>query len=432
MTISVYRFILQFLPALCLVFLPVLLLADQPQGQEGRLGNAGNPHAGEPIATVREVYDGRMLPDIAVNTFRNIDRLFPVRTVKRGDRVSPMPLALQSLDDFTLHWNDRTYDLFDVLSLNRVSGILILQDGAIVYEQYLLGNTAQTRWMSMSVVKSITAMLIGAAVQEGHIRSLDDAVTDYLPELEGSAYEGVTVRQLLLMATGVQWNEAYTDPASDRRALLEAHIALQPGKMMEVMAALPRVAEPGSRWNYSTGEPYIAGALLRAATGQWLADYLSQTLWQPLGMQADANWWLEAPGGLEMGGSGLSATLRDYARFGQFLLADGVIDGRRVLPEGWMAEASARTVIGGQEVEYGYTLWPLHGNSYAAIGIFGQYVFVDPANRLVVAMWSAQSKPVDKHGVDEYVFLEALSAYFAVKDVVPNAGGAPTEPGSAH
>ncbi|MEZ4273377.1 MAG: serine hydrolase [Myxococcota bacterium] len=126
-------------------------------------------------------------------------------------------------------------------------------------------------------------------------------------------------------------------------------------------------------------------------------------------------WWLESPGGLEVGGSGLSATLRDYARFGLFMQEDGIIDGESVLPDGWMADASSRKTAGGELMDYGYMLWPLHDRSYAAIGIFGQFVFVDPDNALVVAMWGAQSKPIGKEGVDEYVFLESLSKYFASK-----------------
>jgi CubicO group peptidase (beta-lactamase class C family) len=369
-------------------------------------------HAVEPIGTVREIYDGRLYPDIQVNTFRNIERLFPTRTVQRGLKSRPLAKNTVPMDDFRFEYEGRTYDLFDVLSLNRVSGLLILQDGVIRFEKYLLGNDEATRWMSMSVVKSMTATLIGAAIHDGLIDSVDDPIERYLPRFRGSAYDGVSIRHLLLMASGVRWNETYTDPSSDRRRMLDAQIAQQPGAILELMAALPRAAEPGARWNYSTGETQVAGALVKAATGKPVAQYLSEKLWAPLGMESSATWWLAAPGGLEIGGSGLSATLRDYARFGLFLLNDGVIDGQRVLPEGWVAEASSRKVIGGEEVEYGYMLWPLHGRSYAAIGIFGQFVFVDPERRLVVAMWSAQPKPVGREGVDEYAFLEALSVYF--------------------
>lgn len=393
----------------CLLLLAVAALpACQPQASP----ESGYAHADEDIGTVREIYDGRLYPDIQVNTFRNIDRLFPTRTVPRGPAASNLPYGEPGLDGFWFEHDGQRYDLFDVLSLNRVSGLLVVHDEHVVFEKYLLGNDETTRWMSMSVVKSMTATLIGAAIHDGHIRSIDDPIVDYLPRFEGTAYDGVTVRHILQMTSGVAWNETYTDPASDRRRMLEAQIGQQPGDILDLMGSLPRVAEPGTRWNYSTGETHVAGALVAAATGMHVADYLSEKIWVPAGMEADANWWLESPDGLEVGGSGLSATLRDYARFGLVLLNDGVINGERMLPEGWMEEAGSRKVVDGEEIEYGYMLWPLHDRSYAAIGIFGQFVFVDPDRDLVVAMWSAQPKPLGKHGVDEYAFLEALSNWF--------------------
>jgi CubicO group peptidase (beta-lactamase class C family) len=369
-------------------------------------------HAAEPIGSVRQVYDGKLFPDIQVNTFRNIDRLFPTRTVARGKTVSVIPHSEQPLQHFSYSVDDQTYDLYDVLSLNRVSGMLIIRNGKILFEKYLLGNDEHTRWMSMSVAKSMTAMLIGAAIHDGAITSIDDAIVDYLPRFKGTAYDGVSVRNLLQMASGVAWNETYTDPASDRRRMLEAQIAQQPDAILNLMASLPRAAKPGTVWNYSTGETQVAGALVRAATGKPVATYLSEKIWSKMGMQADANWWLQSPDGLEIGGSGISATLRDYARFGLFLLNDGVIDGERILPQGWMAEASSPKVVAGETVNYGYMLWPMHGRSYAAEGIFGQYVFVDPDKQLVVVMLSAQPKPIGRAGLDEYTFLKALSAHF--------------------
>ena len=368
-------------------------------------------HADEPIGTVREVYDGTLYPDTQANTFRNIDRLFPTRTVRKGDTVRDLPPSYYPLTDFKMTVDDEVYDLYDVISLNRVAGLIVIKDGETAFEGYFLGNDHNTRWMSMSVVKSMTAMLIGAAIRDGHIESIDDPIVKYIPNFADTAYDGVTVRHLLQMTSGVAWNETYTDRRSDRRRMLEAQISQQPGAIFDLMAKLPRAADPGTLWNYSTGETHIAGLLVAVATGKSLSDYLSEKIWSKAGMESDATWWLEAPDGLEVGGSGLSATLRDYARFGLFMLEDGVIMGERVLPEGWMAEASSRKVVGGETVEYGYMLWPLHDRSYAAIGIFGQFVFVDPDRNLVVAMWGAQPKPVGKEGVDEYVFLEALSKH---------------------
>lgn len=382
-------------------------------------GSPTCPHAAEPIGTVRQVYDGALFPDIRVNTFRNIDRLFPVRRVRHGDHVQPIPASDTPLETFEFDSNGKHYDLYDYVSLNAVTGLMIVKDGKSLFELYQAGNTRETRWMSMSVVKSISSTLVGAAIHDGYISGVNDPVVKYLPQLSGSAYDGVTIRQLLQMASGVGWNETYTDPGSDRRAMLEAQIAQKPGAILELMAALPRVAEPGTRWNYSTGETHIVGALLRAATHMPVADYLSDRIWAKFGMSSDASWWLESPDGLEVGGSGLSATLADYARFGLFLLADGVAGGERVLPEGWLGEATRRQTIGGKTVDYGYMFWPVPDKdgsytdgAFSAIGIFGQYVYVNPAKSLVVAMWSAQPKPVDTWVVDDYDFFAALSAWF--------------------
>lgn len=367
------------------------------------------PHAREAIGTVRQVYDGHLYPDIQANTFRNIDRLFPTRTVQAGSRPYPLPSSGRPLENFKFASRGKSWDLYDFLSLNRVGGILVVKDGQVCFEKYLLGNTPRTRWMSMSVVKSMTATLVGMAIKDGYIQSLDAPVTDYLPRLHGSAYDGVTVRHLLQMASGVAWNETYTDASSDRRAMLEAQISQRPGAILEVMSKLERAAPPGTRWNYSTGETQVVGALVAAATGKHVADYLAEKIWLPFGMETDANWWLESPDGLEIGGSGFSATLRDYARFGQFMLNGGIVDGKQTLPEGWIAEATTAKVIDGEAVEYGYMWWPLDRGAYSAIGIFGQFVYVNPADHLVVAMWSAQPKPVGTDVIDEYDFFNALA-----------------------
>jgi len=373
------------------------------------------PHAHEPIGNVRQVYDGALMPDIQVNTFRNIDRLFATRTVHRGATVFPLPWSDDPLMSLSFDSDGETYDLFDYVSLNRISGLIAIKNGQIVYETYQLGNSENSRWMSMSIVKSITATLVGAAIKDGYIESIDDEVTKYVVELKGSAYEGVSVRDLLQMASGVEWNETYTDPASDRRRLLEAQISQTPGGMLEVMAGLSRAATPGTRWNYSTGETQVVAALVAAATGRSLADYLSQKIWAKFGMESDATWWLESPNGIEVGGSGLSATLRDYARFGLFLLNGGVAGGEEILPDGWVEAASSPTRIGEAKVDYGFMLWPIpesentiHDGAFEALGIFGQQIYVNPRENVVVAIWSARPKPVGKTTVTDHDFYAAV------------------------
>src|SRR6266853_4468758 len=307
----------------------------------------------EEIGTARQIYDGTLYPDIQVRTFRNIERLFPTRTVRRGTHVYPLPQSGAPLKGVGFTSAGKKYDMYDYMSLNRVSGLLILKNGKIAFERYELGNNQTTRWMSMSVVKSITSTLVGVAIKDGHIKSTDDAVTKYLPTLAGSAYEGVTIRNLLQMASGVKWDETYTNPASDRRHMLELQISQKPGGVLELMAKLPRAAEPGTRWNYSTGETHVVGALVRAAVGKPVANYLSERIWAKFGMESDATWWLESPNGLEVGGSGLSATLRDYGRLGLFLLGGGKAGGEQVLPEDWVREAGSPKLIGGRMVDYG-------------------------------------------------------------------------------
>jgi CubicO group peptidase (beta-lactamase class C family) len=211
--------------------------------------------------------------------------------------------------------------------LNRIGGIVVIKKGEIAFERYLLGNSSSTKWMSMSVVKSMVATLVGVAIHDGFIDDIDDQVINYLPDLAGSAYDNVNLKQLLQMSSGVAWNEAYMDHASDRRAMLEAQISQKPGSILRLMASLERAAKPGLRWNYSTGETQVVAALVAAATGKRVADYLSEKIWQPFGMQSDASWWLDSPGGVEIGGSGFSATLRDYARFGLYMLNKGKVAG---------------------------------------------------------------------------------------------------------
>jgi CubicO group peptidase (beta-lactamase class C family) len=373
------------------------------------------PHASERIGTVRQVYDGELMPDIQVNTFRNIDRLFSTRVVKRGTAVYPLPLSEKPLTSLTFSSQGENYDLYDYLSLNRIGGLLAIKDGEIVYETYQLHNSDQSRWMSMSVVKSMTATLVGAAIKDGYIESIDDPVTKNVAKLNGSAYEGVSIRNLLQMASGVRWNETYTDPESDRRRLLKAQIAQQPGGMLEVMSKLPRAAEPGSRWNYITGETQVVAELVSAATKRHLADYLSEKIWAKFGMESDATWWLESPDGLEVGGSGLSATLRDYGRFGLFLLNGGVAGGDEILPDDWIKDASSPKMVGETKVDYGYMLWPVpdstgttHEGAYAALGLFGQRIYVNPRENVVIAIWSARPKPVGRNTIADRDFYAAL------------------------
>lgn len=372
-------------------------------------------HAADPIGSVRQLYDGVLTPDLTVNTLRNIDRLFPTRAVAPSGDPRPLESSDKQITNIEFTDNGKDYDLVDYLALNRVSGMLVLKNGKVAYETYQYGNTAKTRWTSMSIAKSITSTLIGAAIRDGHITSLEDPVTRYVPRLEGSGYEGVSVRDVLMMASGVKWNETYTDPTSDRRDFLEAQISQKPGTAMDVMAGLPRAGEPGTKYNYSTGETQVVGEILHGAIDKPIADYLSEKIWQPYGMETEARWWLDSPGGIEIAGSGLAASLRDFARFGQFFLDGGVIDGVQVLPDGWVDEASTPKILkSGETIDYGYLWWVATTpqsrahKAYYAVGIFGQFVYIDPAERVVVVTTSAEPKPAGKQVINPEVFFDAV------------------------
>ena len=348
------------------------------------------------VGDVRSLYDGALPPELQADTLRRVDRLFPVRAVACGPHARPMPGGQLAWPDIRFTSAGREHNLDDYLARNRVAGLLVVQHGRVRLERYGLGSTAHSRWTSMSIAKSISTTLVGAALHDGLIDSLDDPLTRYLPQLRGSAYDDVSLRHLLTMTSGVRWNETYADPASDRRRMLDAQVAQQPGAILRLMAGLPRAHAPGTRFNYSTGETHVVGALLRQAVAAPVAHYLSQRIWAPFGMEAGASWWLESPDGLEVAGSGLSARLRDFARFGLFMLERGVAGGRQVLPENWVATASRDQLPPGHDLPYGYMWWPmprsagpLHLGAYRAIGIFGQQLYVHPADQLVIAQCSA-------------------------------------------
>ncbi|MFL9881292.1 serine hydrolase [Herbaspirillum rhizosphaerae] len=375
-----------------------------------------NVHAAEKIGTVQQIYDGALLPDIQANTFRNIDRLFSTRTVPASGKAYALPASDKQLKNFVFKSNGKNFDLYDYVSLNRVGGLLVLKDGKIVFENYQLGNSEKTRWMSMSVVKSITATLIGAAIKDGHIKSIDDPIVNYLPELKGSAYDGVSVKNLLQMASGVRWDETYVNPKSDRRQMLEVQTTQKPGAVLKLMSKLPRAAAPGTRWNYSTGETQVAGALVRAAVGKPVAQYLNERIWGKFGMESDATWWLESPDGLEVGGSGLSATLRDYGRFGLFLLGGGKAGGEQILPDNWVKDAGSPKMVDGKLVNYGYMLWPIpeaagtiNEGAFEARGIFGQHIYMNPKENVVIVVWGALPKPTGSAPVGDNDFFAAAT-----------------------
>ncbi|MBT8058663.1 MAG: beta-lactamase family protein [Gammaproteobacteria bacterium] len=322
-------------------------------------------------------------PEQQVAGYRNIDRVFWTRAVPAGERVLELPEAPRPLGDVRIASKDRSLTVDEYFDQQSVAGLLVLKDGKIVYERYGLGNDRATRWISFSVTKSVVSMLVGAAIREGYIASVDEMATKYLPRLQGTAYDQSTIRSILQMASGVAWNEDYADPASDVNSASWATLELY-----DYLRNKPREAEPGRNFNYNTAETNLVGTLLRTAIGNNLSTYLSEKIWKPFGMESDATWSLTEPGGGEFGGCCISATLRDYGRLGLFALAQGrLADGTPVLADGWM---QASTTPSAAYPGYGYLWWLMDNNAYRAIGIFGQGICVHPEQQVVVALHSAR------------------------------------------
>ena len=312
--------------------------------------------------------------------FRALDRL-PIlakaHAVPAGGTPSPLPpgppLKL-------------AVDIDAYMAGQRSAALLIVHDGKLRLERYGLGFDAQGRWTSFSVAKSITSTLIGAALLDGTIRSLDDKVSDYIPDFKGSAYEQVSLRHLLTMTSGVAWNEDYGDPNSDVAKFNNHEPEAGVDSLVSYLRRLPRVAPPGTRWNYSTGETNLVGQVLGAAIKKPLAQYLSEKIWVPAGMEQQATWLLSRSG-KEISGCCIQAASRDFARFGVFIVngARGP-DGRSVVPDDWLAEATTERIgIGRPGRGYGFQWWTYSDDAFTARGIFGQGIFIDPRRKLVIA-----------------------------------------------
>jgi len=322
-------------------------------------------------------------PEQQVAGYRNMDRIVPVRWIRAGDDPLMLPARPLDLDAVAVKYGDQAMTVAEYLEAGSVAGLLVVKDGAIVYERYRLGNDEDTRWLSYSVTKSVVSMLVGAAIRDGYIESVDEKVTDYLPRLRGSAYDNARIRDLLHMASGVAWDETYDDPESDINRVDWETLALY-----DYLREKPAAGLPGETFNYNTAETNLVGNLLRAAIGNNLSVYLEQKIWQPFGMADDAYWNLTESGGGEFGGCCINATLRDYARLGLFALNNGrLADGTPVLPKDWMAEST--TPSQGYPY-YGYQWWLPGDGSYRASGIFGQGIYVVPQANVVIALHSAR------------------------------------------
>jgi len=332
-----------------------------------------------------------------VENFRDMGRVFPFRTVARGETVWAFGHAPQPLPE-TYGFDGQDRDLAAFLDRTETTGLLVVHRGAITHEEYRLGSDEASPFTSWSVAKSVLSALIGLAVEEGHIASIRDPIGQYVPALAGSSYGPVPIEDALTMSSGVSFDEDYDNPLSDINMLFIRAMAMgQP--VEQTLAGLARTRDPGIFNDYISSDSMVLGLVLEAATGMSIADYLSSRLWGPMGAEADASWSTDRTG-REFALCCLNATLRDFARFGRLYLDDGAREDRQIVPTDWVAASVNPTAPHLQPGEnpasswtfgYGYQWWIPEDpqGDFVAIGVWGQYIYVDPSREVIIVKTSA-------------------------------------------
>ncbi|HZV58583.1 MAG TPA: serine hydrolase [Sphingobium sp.] len=352
--------------------------------------------------------------DVNALTFHSMDTLFTTRTVARAGQTWALPRADHALD-FSYSFQGKTYSAEQFLERTYTNALLVMKDGKIVSERYRNNSNERTRFMGWSMTKSITSILIGSALAEKRIQSLDDPIVRYLPELKGSGYDGATVRHILQMRSGVDYEERYDfdNPGAAATNHINA-LVKNATRFADAARSVKRLHAPGEVFQYKTLDTAVLGWLLERVSGMSIAAYTASRLWEPLGAEADGFYIMDGlPGvGREFNGAGFNATLRDFARVGLLMLNRGKANGRQIVSPEWVAESTRPTdATATGPMGYGYQWWTLGGASYSAIGLQGQYIFVDPASRTVVVKLSYF--PPDEQAASEETtaFLRAAAAW---------------------
>lgn len=353
-------------------------------------------------------------PAINSFTFRDTDKVFEHRPVARSGPVWDLPRgAAMAMPAIEFGGETRGYQRFAEDTFTNA--LLVIRDGKIVFEDYRNRSDEGTHFISFSMAKTITAMLVGIAVAQGRIASLDDPADKYVPELKGTGYDGVTIRQVMQMRSGVAYEERYDfgDNPSFAGRLHEQAIVLNRMRFADGALETKRANPPGSTFNYSTLDTFVIGWVLERATGMELAKFTEANLWGPLGAEADAFWLADGPpgAGRELSGMGYNAVLRDFGRLGQLLLDGGRRGDRQVLPAGWVGQMAAMTPTGERIPGYGLFTWQVDGEpgAFSAVGLAGQFIYVHPQSRTVIVKLSYYP-PVEP----ETVLPETLEFFKAV------------------
>lgn len=319
--------------------------------------------------------------DRIVHNFSNMDSLFLHRSLRAGS-ASPLPRgpAMDLPDGFSA-W----------LEARRVTGVVVLHQGAVVHESYHQGTGEGDLRISWSVAKSVLSLVLGTLVADGTIPDLDAPVTQYVPGLRASAYAGATIRQVAQMASGITFNEDYLDFWSDINRM--GRVLAMGGSMDGFSRGQTgRRGAPGADWQYVSIDTHVLGMVMRAASGQSVSELVEERLFLPLGLER-APYYLTDGDGVEFVLGGLNLTTRDYARIGQLVVQGGLWEGRQIVPEGWIDASTVASAPGG--VGYGLQWWLADGARPGEVygrGVYGQYLWIDRAREVVIAVNAADRR----------------------------------------
>ena len=341
-----------------------------------------------------------------VGSHSHLDEIFDSRVARRAAHPSELMRAT-SVPDITYTFENQTRTLEDYLARHPTTGLLVARGDTILVERYQYGRTDRQRFTSWSMGKTVTAMLIGIAIAEGHIRSVDDPAERYVPELAGTEYGRTSLRHLLQMSSGVKFVEKYTGDDDVAELSRRTFLRLKPGGVEAVKPFNERAVPAGTKFSYASVETQVLGLVLARAVGRPVTAYLEEKIWQPIGAEADATWLVDDTG-QEVTYCCVNAVLRDWARLGLLLAHDGRWRGREVIPAEWLLAAT--TVSGDQPhlaprvatsfFGYGYQTWiiPSPRRRFALLGVRGQFIFVDPTSRLVMVHTAVRRQPSNDPG----------------------------------
>ncbi|MDX9873898.1 MAG: serine hydrolase [Spongiibacteraceae bacterium] len=350
-----------------------------------------------PVTALAEVPDTvaemrRLMLDARINalTFSSMDRLFTTRTVPRAGEVWQLPRREQALD-FSYSAGGQQFQAEQMLERTFTNALMIVKDGVVVYQNHLNRTGPDTRYASWSMAKSIVSLLVGIAVEEGLI-DISKPIVHYLPELKGGGYDGATVQDVLEMRSGVDYEERY-DFENPGIAAENHEMALvrNERRFADAAMGIARAHKPGEHFAYKTIDTAVLGWLLERVTQRNVSSYMAEKLWEPLGAERDGFWIMDGPvgEGREFTGAGFNATLADYARIGQMVLDGGKANGRQIVSAAWISESTRPRHPESEMGGYAYQWWTVpNSDAFYALGLQGQFIYIDPQSRTVVVKLS--------------------------------------------